>query len=124
MIWKVEATDLFWDWLQGQDEPLRLDMLAALRLLAEEGPLLGRPFVDTLAFSVLPNMKELRVQSKGRPIRAFFVFDPLRHAIILCAGNKQGKDQKRFYKKMLHITAQQYHKHLNLIEKKCNENIR
>ena len=33
-------------------------------------------------------MKELRIQEKGCPIRAFFAFDPERKAIILCAGDK------------------------------------
>ncbi|WP_428833779.1 type II toxin-antitoxin system RelE/ParE family toxin [Pantoea dispersa] len=28
-------------------------------------------------------MKELRVQSNGRPVRGCFVFDPMRKAIVL-----------------------------------------
>ncbi|HDY8067388.1 TPA: type II toxin-antitoxin system RelE/ParE family toxin [Vibrio vulnificus] len=31
-------------------------------------------------------VKELRVQSNGKPIRAFFAFDPERTGIILCGG--------------------------------------
>ncbi len=81
-MWQVEATDRFWKWLQAQDEALRLDVLAALKLLAQAGPHLGRPFVDTLMLSRVPNMKELRVQSKGRPIRSFFV--SIRAAMRLC----------------------------------------
>lgn len=122
-MWQVEATDRFWKWLQAQDEALRLDVLAAMKLLAQDGPHLGRPFVDTLMLSRVPNMKELRVQSKGRPIRSFFVFDPRRHAIVLCAGNKQGKNQKRFYQQMLHIAETEYHHHLNAIGETHNENL-
>ncbi|MBK4784074.1 MAG: type II toxin-antitoxin system RelE/ParE family toxin [Pantoea sp. Pent] len=122
-MWQVEATDRFWKWLQAQDEALRLDVLAALKLLAQDGPHLGRPFVDTLMLSRVPNMKELRVQSKGRPIRSFFVFDPRRHAIVLSAGNKQGKNQKRFYQKMLRIAETEYHHHLNAIGETDNENL-
>lgn len=44
-------------------------------------------------------MKELRVQSKGRPFRIFFAFDPERQAVFLIGGNKQG--DKRFYKRMI-----------------------
>ena len=40
-------------------------------------------------------MKELRVQHRGRPLRAFFAFDPLRLAIVLCIYDKGGK--KRFF---------------------------
>jgi hypothetical protein len=57
-------------------------------------------------------MKELRVQSKGRPLRAFFAFDPQRSAILLCAGDKTG-DEKRFYKEMIKLADAEYRKHLN-----------
>lgn len=45
-------------------------------------------------------LKELRIQHRGRPLRAFFAFDPLRQAVVLCAGDKTGND-KRFYKEMV-----------------------
>ena len=40
-------------------------------------------------------MRELRVQSGGRPIRVFYAFDPRRNAILLIGGDKTGDD--RFY---------------------------
>lgn len=91
---------------------MQLDVIAALNLLKQEGPHLGRPYVDTLYGSKVPNMKELRVQSNGRPIRGFFVFDPTRKAIVLCAGNKQGADEKRFYKEMIKLAEVEYQNHL------------
>ncbi|WP_343551015.1 type II toxin-antitoxin system RelE/ParE family toxin [Pantoea sp.] len=121
-MWNVEATDRFWSWLELQDDAIRIDMLAALKLLAQEGPHLGRPFVDTLYFSKISNMKELRVQSNGRPLRGFFVFDPLRKAIVFCAGNKAGKNEKRFYREMLIIAEQEYQLHLNSLKKSQHEN--
>ena len=33
-------------------------------------------------------MRELRVQSGGRPIRIFYAFDPRRTAILLIGGRK------------------------------------
>jgi hypothetical protein len=44
-------------------------------------------------------MKELRIQSKGRPLRVFFAFDPRRSAIHLIGGDKTGDD--RFYERMV-----------------------
>ena len=41
-------------------------------------------------------MRELRVQSGGRPIRIFYAFDPRRTAILLIGGRK--KEQDRFYR--------------------------
>lgn len=40
-------------------------------------------------------MRELRVQSGGRPIRIFYAFDPRRTSILLIGGDKRGDD--RFY---------------------------
>lgn len=61
--------------------------------------------------SVHGNMKDLRVQSKGKPIRAFFAFDPARTGIILCAGAKAGKE-KRFYDEMIPVADREFTAHL------------
>jgi hypothetical protein len=61
-------------------------------------------------------MKELRIQSGGRPLRAFFAFDPERTAIILCAGDKTG-NAKRFYKSMIHIADNEFSTHLANLKK-------
>lgn len=37
------------------------------------GPTLGRPYVDTVKASAYANMKELRIQHAGKPIRAFLL---------------------------------------------------
>lgn len=52
---------------------------AAADVLAEYGPTLGRPLVDTLVGSKLSNLKELR--PRATYIRVLFVFDPWRSAI-------------------------------------------
>ena len=75
------------------------DIVEAAQVLKTYGPQLGRPHVDTVYDSRHSNMKELRVQSKGRPLRIFFAFDPNRQAVLLVGGNKQG--DKRFYKRMI-----------------------
>ncbi len=59
---------------------------AAIDMLAESGPGLGRPLVDTITASRNPNMKELRVGT----CRILFAFDPMRNAILLVAGDKRG----------------------------------
>jgi hypothetical protein len=69
--------------------------------------------VDTVYDSKFTNMKELCVQHRGRPLRAFFAFDPLRQAIVLCIADKGGK--KRFYKDMLDIADEQYTLHLSTL---------
>lgn len=90
----------------------RMKFYLCCRPLKEVGPNLGRPYVDTLKGSKYPNMKELRVQFAGEPIRAFFAFDPNRMAIVLCAGNKAGQNEKRFYKDMINLADSEYSKHI------------
>ncbi|MFZ4449165.1 type II toxin-antitoxin system RelE/ParE family toxin, partial [Klebsiella pneumoniae] len=58
------------------------------------------------------NMKELRVQHHGLRIRAFFSFDPLRKAIVLCAGYKDGMNEKRFYKDIITLADREFSQHL------------
>ena len=90
-MWEVETTDAFDKWFDVQTEALKEDMLAAMMILSEYGPQLGRPFADTVNASAVSNMKELRVQHQGSPIRAFFAFDPSRHGIARYALEiKQG----------------------------------
>jgi hypothetical protein len=61
--------------------------------------MLGRPLVDSLAGTVISNMKELRPGSAGSTeVRILFVFDPWRSAILLVAGDKSGRWQTWYRK--------------------------
>lgn len=73
-MWNVETTDRFDQWYFEQTTALKEDVLAMMHILAEFGPTLGRPYVDTVKASAYANMKELRIQHAGNPIRAFFCF--------------------------------------------------
>ncbi|GKW38694.1 hypothetical protein PEC301875_27180 [Pectobacterium carotovorum subsp. carotovorum] len=57
-------------------------------------------------------MKELRVQVGGHPFRTFFAFDQTRKAIVLCAGDKKGEDEKLFYERMIKIADAEFTSHL------------
>lgn len=115
--WIVDTTDLFDRWLCQQDDDMIDDMLASLKVLELFGPSIGRPDVDQVKGSDFHNMKELRVQSKGRPVRAFFAFDPKRQAIVLCGADKTGCNQKRFYIEMIKLADAEYRKHLQGLKK-------
>ncbi len=96
MAWEVEFTYQFEDWWNDLDEEQQEYMDAAIQLLQDRGPALGRPLVDTIKMSIHANMKELRI-SKGGDLRVLFAFGPTRKAILLCGGDKQG-DWDRWYK--------------------------
>ncbi len=83
-------------------------------MLQRFGYQLSRPHADTITDSKIVNLKELRTQINGNPYRSFFVFDPLRQAVLLCGGNKTG--DKRFYKKMIPIAESIYSEYLNELQ--------
>ncbi|HEM6966043.1 TPA: type II toxin-antitoxin system RelE/ParE family toxin [Legionella pneumophila] len=110
-MWLIETTDTFDVWFDALDDIDKANVLASMIVLREKGPMLSRPYADTVKGSCHSNMKELRIQSKGDPIRAFFAFDPKRRGILLCAGNKTGND-KRFYEEMIPIADREFTVHL------------
>lgn len=70
--------------------PTREALLAAIRVLRDAGPTLGRPLVDAVVSSRHSNMKELRPGSTGRTEgRLLFAFDRERRAILLVGGDKR-----------------------------------
>jgi hypothetical protein len=76
-------------WLQELDQESYEQVVAALELLGERGPQLGRPIVDTVKTSRHENMRELRPGSKGRSeLRILFAFDNEGKAVLLVAGDK------------------------------------
>jgi hypothetical protein len=100
-MWEIRWTHEFAQWIISDevDAAAREDIRTGLLVLREMGPGLGRPWADTLRGSKHANMKELRIQSNGRPFRVFYAFDPKRRAVLLIGGNKQG--DKRLYKVLL-----------------------
>lgn len=121
MPWTVLLHDEFVVEIQALKEELQDELLAHAHLLAEFGPGLGRPAVDTLKGSRHANMKELRFAWAGGAWRVAFAFDPLRRAILLVAGDKAGADQKRFYRRLLMAADARYSEHLSSLEQERKE---
>ncbi|MFA7235832.1 MAG: type II toxin-antitoxin system RelE/ParE family toxin [Phycisphaeraceae bacterium] len=113
--WQVEFTDEFARWWDDLTEAEQESVAASVQLLQRLGPGLPRPHCDTVKGSKHPNMKELRTQCQGRPLRTFFAFDPRRCAILLIGGDKTGKD--RFYEQMLPLADRLYGEHLRQLAK-------
>jgi hypothetical protein len=98
-------------WADGLAQSDAEALLAAIRVLRDEGPNLGRPLVDRIEGSRHPNMKELRPGSTGRTeVRVLFAFDRRRRAILLVGGDKS-KDWKGWYKENIPIADNRFDEH-------------
>lgn len=113
-MWEIEYTDDFGDWWDSLAEDEQDSVRFGVELLIMNGPSLGRPHVDTVSGSKHANMKELRTQHRGRPLRTFFAFDPRRAAILLIGGDKTGN--QRFYDEMIPVADRLYDEHLEQLE--------
>jgi hypothetical protein len=112
MAWAVILVDEVADWYLGLERETVTLVEAAIDLLADQGPGLGRPMADRIKGSRIRNMKELRPGSVGRSeIRILFVFDPARQAVLLVAGDKTG-DWQRWYRDNIPVAEQRYEKWL------------
>lgn len=114
-MWNVDV-GLVEPWLLGLDQESYEQIVAALELLADRGPQLGRPLVDTVVRSRHKNMKELRPGSSGRSeLRILFAFDPERRAILLVAGDKAGSWTK-WYKTNIPVADDLLDDHLRILK--------
>lgn len=124
MTWSIIVVEPALSWLHGlrrTDRPTLVLISQAIEALAIEGPALGRPLVDTIKGSVLPNLKELRPGSAGASeVRLLFVFDPQRQAVILVGGDKAG-NWRGWYQTAVPLAETVYADHLSRIAKEGGE---
>ncbi len=118
MSWTVDFERDFFEEAQGFPLEVRTELSVKIELLKEFGPVLGRPHADALKGSKYANMKELRFRADHGVWRVAFAFDPKRSAILLIGGDKRGKDQKQFYKRLIEQADKRYANHLDNLNKK------
>ncbi|MEU5282916.1 type II toxin-antitoxin system RelE/ParE family toxin [Streptomyces sp. NPDC020755] len=111
MNWEVNLHLSVELWLLrlAEEDPVTADLVeAAVDMLADSGPTLGRPLVDRLQGCRIHNLKELRPASSGRSeVRILFVFDPGRRAILLVAGDKAGR-WSDWYRESIPVAERRY----------------
>ena len=110
MGWNVEVTDECRTWLEELNEADFDSVDYSVDLLIEDGPQLDHPHSSKVNGSRHAHMRELRVQSGGRPLRILYAFDPRRSAILLIGGAKTG--DKRSYDRMIPVADSLYDTHL------------
>lgn len=102
----IEYTNEFGRWYSDLGETQQDDIASVVGILEAQGTKLGFPYSSKINGSKHSRMRELRVQTQGRPIRIFYCFDPKRDAILLIGGDKTG--DKRFYSRMISVADRLY----------------
>lgn len=115
MACEVEYTDEFGAWWSTLSETEQVDVAAMVTLLETRDVRLGFPHSSGIKGSRHTHMRELRIQSGGKPIRVFYAFDPLRMAILLIGGDKTGDG--RFYEVFVPVADTLYDEHLDELKK-------
>lgn len=88
-MWPVLTTDIFDSWFERQDVKTQEKLLAGMLALSIGGPEVGRPLVDTVYESAYTHMKELRIQHKGNPFRAFLPLIPFVRQLFFVPRKKK-----------------------------------
>ncbi|WP_232668181.1 type II toxin-antitoxin system RelE/ParE family toxin [Pseudonocardia sp. TRM90224] len=101
--WQVYVVNEVRDWIDSLDAATHARVVQSVDLLAEVGPGLGRPLVDTIHGSSIGNLKELRPGN----VRILFAFDPWRDSILLVAGDKSGR-WKEWYVDAIPLAEKRY----------------
>jgi hypothetical protein len=116
MAWGVGSTAQYDGWFAGLTDDEQERIIAAVRILRQDGPALGRPLVDHIKMSRHANMKELRV----RHMRILFAFDPEQQAILLLGGNKEG-EWDRWYDEQVPEADELFDRHVAKIRETARE---
>lgn len=112
---EVEYTNEFGSWWDELNEPEQMSVDSCVELLERSGATLGYPYSSDIYGSRHSQMRELRVQHKGRPLRVLYAFDPRRMAILLIGGDKTGNN--RWYEQFVPIADSLYDEHLRILKK-------
>jgi hypothetical protein len=105
--WEIYVVDEVLAWIERLDDATHARVVQAIDALAEGGPGLGRPLVDTIVGSRIQNLKELRPGT----VRILFVFDPWRSSVLLVAGDKAGQ-WNAWYREAIPLAEDRYDRYL------------
>jgi len=118
MSWEILISEEYEDWFNHLPQKDKIAIATDLEVLRDLGPTLGRPYVDQIKGSKFNNLKELRTTVTGHVYRSLFAFDPNRQAIFLSGGDKKGKNQEKFYKRLIAQAEIVFEKHLKSLRSK------
>ena len=106
---EVIGSEEFEVWFLELSDPDAEAVARVTGLLEVKGTTLDFPYSSSIRGATFA-LRELRAQSKGKPLRVFYAFDPKRQAVLLIGGDKTGDE--RFYTKMIRLSEEIWQKYL------------
>jgi len=88
---EVVVTDEFTQWYGCLNDSDSDAVNRVVGLLEQRGVTLPHPYSSAIKGSEIA-LRELRIQSGGKPLRVFYAFDRVRQAVLLIGGDKTGND--------------------------------
>ena len=115
-VTEIEYTNEFEVWWEklSAEEQASMDVLVCM--LNRLGISLDYPYSSQIKDSKYGNIRELRIQHKGKPYRIFYAFGPNRSVILLIGARKVGYSDKEFYAKYISIADDLYSIYLGELE--------
>jgi len=107
---EVEFSDEFGEWWDSLDEEEQDSVRDSVELLRRYGVALRFPHTSGISSSDYTEMRELRIQHRGRPYRVLYAFDPNRAAMLLIGGDKTGNN--RWYETFVPLADKIFSQHL------------
>ncbi|MEU0553906.1 type II toxin-antitoxin system RelE/ParE family toxin [Dactylosporangium sp. NPDC006015] len=105
--WDIYIVNEVRSWIFSLEPTAKARVVQAIDALAESGPGLGRPLVDTITHSSLANLKELRPGT----MRILFVSTPGDPASCLSPATKSGQ-WDAWYREAVPLAEQRYEAYL------------
>ena len=93
MGWEVEYTNHFETWWETLTEDEQETVAAHVAMLELTGTNLRFPYSSDIRGSKYRNLRELRIQHKGKALRILYAFDPRRMAMFLIGGDQVGDER-------------------------------
>lgn len=99
----IVTSNVFNKWFDELVDQDQDKVMHYMFLLEQRGPTLPHPYSSSINGPSRhgPGLRELRVQSQGRPLRVFYRFDPARNAVVLLGGDKTGVNEQAFYEEAI-----------------------
>lgn len=107
---EVIALDAFAAWFDRLGEADTEAVVRVVTMLELRGVGLPYPYSSAIVGTPFP-IRELRVQSQGRPLRVLYAFDPRRNAVLILGGDKTGDD--RFYEREVRTAEKLWKEYLD-----------